>query len=1003
MATPVAAGLHCDLNHGPSFTSICADAVVAALRGFVLANGGEISAADGVADFYTQAGEHKEMCKEMLRSLGPKEKADAFARVGLVLDKCAAGSDVITLADRSRPDAEMAAAAATLLLNAPLSLTNFVSMLYKTHPMAREAIKAAGNARKWLSSHADFEAYQPQPIKEPQLWNVRWLFARTTPSSSSPANEAPPIAGKEPISNANTAPTAKVIADGGVGGSDSGGEAVQSSRSHQIIRKTGCFQVVPKAKVIKIFPDQHGKLLQGFCEIDKFQEAHIQVGMPETALLKKDTYFFHGTAATEGFKCLGDEGVVETAGLQLAVGDRLGNVQVLSSTKGTKVVRAYLEAISTEGLRPRLMAYLKGLASALQDGAMRHSALACLCQELPCATLWNTISSKMGKHAEMSVLCATALELLAKYLKPLDSTGRIAKKALQEALRSNITLPTSPLSSILQSASREEACVRQSFLSVLLDAWATCDRFLHRRIFSLLSLWSKKHVDEVGALFTSRPNLLIQLLGCTLIQGDGLLTCYTWRQLPLYILPSEMRSHIWDQNAPLLRRVKKSGGSYETFDDYMDTYVPLLRENAFSNMRTGLQDLRRGTLDRRDMRIFTGAKLVSMSAPSFTSRVQGTILGLRIPGRLGTRVRMPMFGSLLALTQLGNFDDAMWATVAGVSIMKGNLEIYAELCVGSGSVEQEHEVDSNVVTTLMSSSHDIAVAESPTFYRAYEPAISCLQSFEESDLPFYDEIVLGKAGVEQLSMEKMCVDGSVAFAAAEPFTARDLARMDASEFIRALKYFASNADAGPQWFDGVLLMATKLDACQCDALKSALTRRVSLVQGPPGCGKTFVGVRIAQMLSSLQATSNMQHPQQRTTPPPLQSAQAPSRQHSLLSRILCMSAPSSSASVAGASDSVRTEKPDLGAVDDFDLFHEAQANHGPVLVVTYKNIALDDFLTSCMELWPEGVARIGGRPQEGSALEKRQIHVLLRESKNLRFLHKHLRLLLLWKRTEHCT
>ena len=50
-------------------------------------------------------------------------------------------------------------------------------------------------------------------------------------------------------------------------------------------------------------------------------------------------------------------------------------------------------------------------------------------------------------------------------------------------------------------------------------------------------------------------------------------------------------------------------------------------------------------------------------------------------------------------------------------------------------------------------------------------------------------------------------------------------------------------------------------------------------------------------------------------------------------------------------------------------------------MVTYKNVALDDFLSDCMKIWPTGVARVGGRPQEGSPLEKRHISVLLREAK----------------------
>lgn len=40
----------------------------------------------------------------------------------------------------------------------------------------------------------------------------------------------------------------------------------------------------------------------------------------------------------------------------------------------------------------------------------------------------------------------------------------------------------------------------------------------------------------------------------------------------------------------------------------------------------------------------------------------------------------------------------------------------------------------------------------------------------------------------------------------------------------------------------------KLNASQVDALKHALTNRFSVIQGPPGCGKTFIGLQIIATL-----------------------------------------------------------------------------------------------------------------------------------------------------------
>ena len=71
-----------------------------------------------------------------------------------------------------------------------------------------------------------------------------------------------------------------------------------------------------------------------------------------------------------------------------------------------------------------------------------------------------------------------------------------------------------------------------------------------------------------------------------------------------------------------------------------------------------------------------------------------------------------------------------------------------------------------------------------------------------------------------------------------------------------------------------------------------------MVQGPPGCGKTFVGVRVAQLLLSMTR--------------------------------------------AGAQPGyMNDDNMELEFMPDNT---SSQPHAGPILVVTYKNVALDDFL-----------------------------------------------------------
>ena len=50
---------------------------------------------------------------------------------------------------------------------------------------------------------------------------------------------------------------------------------------------------------------------------------------------------------------------------------------------------------------------------------------------------------------------------------------------------------------------------------------------------------------------------------------------------------------------------------------------------------------------------------------------------------------------------------------------------------------------------------------------------------------------------------------------------------------------------------------TRLDRGQCSALIAALTREFSLIQGPPGCGKSYLGVQLMRVLFSCQEKAQL--------------------------------------------------------------------------------------------------------------------------------------------------
>ena len=104
--------------------------------------------------------------------------------------------------------------------------------------------------------------------------------------------------------------------------------------------------------------------------------------------------------------------------------------------------------------------------------------------------------------------------------------------------------------------------------------------------------------------------------------------------------------------------------------------------------------------------------------------------------------------------------------------------------------------------------------------------------------------------------------------------------------------FSAKTRASVRLLDiGAMLATSGLDASQQAAVAHALTHRLAIIQGPPGCGKTFVGLLLAQLLLNMDPT------------PP-----------------------------------------------------------GPILVLTYKNHALDEFLHGLLAFLDlDDIVRIGGR------------------------------------------
>jgi hypothetical protein len=420
------------------------------------------------------------------------------------------------------------------------------------------------------------------------------------------------------------------------------------------------------------------------------------------------------------------------------------------------------------------------------------------------------------------------------------------------------------------------------------------------------------HVVETVAVPGRRSGADMETL--EMMQGT------VWHKLPLVPRLSEIlgQDELY-QLVPVLIR-----GAYSSTHEYLDTYFRLLRHDCFAELMDGIKSLTFGAGCLKHQAVYQGVQLLGVQLLG-----RGTGIGLGLKLKLGNvRGRHGkgelQHGNLLCLSAQGDFRDLLWAVVAQYDKKR---VVCVELCSDSNSTN-----DAAAVIRLLSSTA-IVMVESPTYYRAFEPALKVLQSQWGSEvdpsLPFNDIIVHANFNcLEHESTQNVGVTVDLkqvldkSFPTTMPFHHSQLRsiRMQGGELCCTSIMSVNEAVYTIQQLmvHESRSIYTSLDEAQLSAVKAALENRVAIIQGPPGTGKTFLGVKILEVLLSMSSFP------------------------------------------AG----------------------------GQVLVLTYKNHALDEFLLKFSKAVNDGdpqrkvpsVVRVGGRSQE-SELEARSLRSLLYGSK----------------------
>ena len=304
----------------------------------------------------------------------------------------------------------------------------------------------------------------------------------------------------------------------------------------------------------------------------------------------------------------------------------------------------------------------------------------------------------------------------------------------------------------------------------------------------------------------SEDNFWIKALKTCLrhISQENDVAMLEWNELPKTLTVAELGTPNEQLDWSLSPVPLKVG--FESNDQYFDTFVRLLREDCFFEMKQGIQKLLSNTfLDSRDMKVHSGVRIMgylfSESGLNILLSVRRTKNSPKVPKRSELQS-----GNLLCISPLGTFKDPIWATCMlrdkQYSDNADELRFMVEPCMSDNTLNLQE-----ILQSLCLRSGKLIVAESPTYYRAHEPVLTALQNRHCDEFPFTAEIV--NLNKEYDSTPEYLLD------------------FDLNEV----------PPSGIQYDDS-----------QKEAVQHVFENRVSMIQGPPGCGKTFIGVQIVKTL-----------------------------------------------------------------------------------------------------------------------------------------------------------
>ena len=425
--------------------------------------------------------------------------------------------------------------------------------------------------------------------------------------------------------------------------------------------------------------------------------------------------------------------------------------------------------------------------------------------------------------------------------------------------------------------------------------------------------------SNYNSLQTSAQGSIEKLyISCKGLQSDKLHYQFTdnryyggsHRDMPILPAPGEVA---FRPRRSLRSLVKK--GVYPDVETFLDVHFKLLREDMIRPIRQGVNNFFNNDKEfKKDLYVYSNVCMLETRC----DERQGVLYevsfhpdGIRDISRIRwDRSKRLIFGTLLLIFPMDSvpgeevsLHDPLWAVV----VNKDDKQITNACAKGLRDPNIAIQFESGFEPQFSYYKRYYMLESRKVYYEAYKHTLSILQQMNPSSLPF-QEIILGHSTTTHPPRY------------VTPRTAYPMSRIFPRLDGPKLRVLSSWPERSPI-----------MDESQYKAVKLALTNQLAVIQGPPGTGKTYVGTHVIKVL--LETRKHLQYVGNKHRNLRYPSWHRRNR------------------------DAVYEE------IDNSDLELAKVLNDRPILVVTYTNHALDQFLGSILD-FESNIIRIGNRSED---------------------------------------